>query len=42
MESGRLNEAVTAWEHVLRLSPDDPALREELIRVLRAAAEAGR
>ena len=31
-DSGRLTEAVTAWEHVLRLVPGDPSARQELIR----------
>jgi len=32
-DSGRIEEAVGAWEQALRLAPDDPAARHELARV---------
>jgi cytochrome c-type biogenesis protein CcmH/NrfG len=40
-ESGRLEEAMQAWEQVLRLSPGEPTARRELIRAGRAAVLVG-
>jgi len=36
-DGGRIEEAVAAWEQALRLVPDDPAVRGELIRAGRLA-----
>ena len=40
-DSGRMEEAVTAWEQALRLAPGDPMVRAELARVGRRASLVG-
>ncbi len=32
-DSGHIEEAARAWEHVMRLSPNDPTAPEELVRL---------